>query len=85
MKNGVVKLLNLRNVNVIECHKNKLAFVFNTPQHEGFLLFGSGGMNSNIYKEELKWETEQEAQDEYERLEKAVLAAAPCAAHNKTI
>ncbi len=74
MKNGLIKLLNLRNVNTIEYHKNKLAFVFNSAKLDGFLFFGSGGMNSHVYKEEITWDSEQEAQHEYERLEKAIKA-----------
>ena len=53
LNNGMMKLINLRNVNVIDYHKTRIAFIFNATQHEGFLMIGNGGINANVYKEEI--------------------------------
>ncbi len=67
-KNGVVKLINLRNVGSVLL-KNK-TIQFNYITMDATFILGSGGVQPVC--DEITWETEQEATDELEKITKAM-------------
>ncbi len=65
------KLINLRNVNTIDLCKNELVVKFNTSLPNGFLMVGSGGIDSKLAEERFHFPTEEAAQQEFDAIEKA--------------
>jgi hypothetical protein len=67
-KNGVTRLINLRNVYSV-FHKNKI-IRFNYTAIDGNFILGSGDVTPAY--DEIVWDTEKEATDELEKITKAM-------------
>ena len=65
---GIVKLINLRNVNAITLNKTTITITFNTVLHSGSQLLGSGSIEPHTMTETLVFPTEIEAVREFEKL-----------------
>jgi hypothetical protein len=65
------KLINLCNINTIDLYKNELVVKFNTSTPNGFMIIGSGGIDSKLVEERFHFPTEEAAQQQFDAIEKA--------------
>lgn len=64
--NGINKLINLHHVASISLSKKIVSINYNSTSLHGFLLFGSGNLDSVPNKEDIYCENEKQAKDIFE-------------------
>jgi hypothetical protein len=71
-KNGITRVYNLRNVNIVELNKNSVHLQFNTCKINSNVIVGSGSIDAELHKETISFKDEKEASANFEEITVAI-------------
>jgi len=72
LSNELVKLINLKNVDMITLNKNKIIFSYTKVKIFGDFVLGSGNIESEPISFEVKFDSEELAKDELNLIENKI-------------